>query len=190
MQVTFQLTPDDYRDGLLAWRNLRSWRRWGFRVLAIWMGLIFLVSVLQLFVAPAHFVSALPGIVFSVVALVFIWYGPSLSGRRQFRNTPSAHDPMTIEASDSGLQSHSVHADSQVAWSAYVAWGEYKSVFVILRSPRSLFLYPSEPSPPSNSRSFENDSAATSGRGTNSGEKKSRSREDRSSRSGSGKLET
>jgi hypothetical protein len=100
------------------------------------MGLIFLVSILQLFVAPAHFVSALPGIVFSVVALVFIWYGPSLSGRRQFRNTPSAHDPVTIEASDSGLQIHSVHADSQVAWSAYMAWGEYKSVFVILPQPR------------------------------------------------------
>jgi YcxB-like protein len=136
MQVTFQLTPDDYRDGLLAWRNLRSWRRWGFRVLAIWMGLIFLVSVLQLFVAPAHFVSALPGIVFSVVALVFIWYGPSLSGRRQFRNTPSAHDPMTIEASDSGLHIHSIHADSKVSWSAYMAWGECKSVFIILPQPR------------------------------------------------------
>jgi hypothetical protein len=100
------------------------------------MGLIFLVSVVQMFAAPAHFVTGLPGLVFSVAALLFIWAGPSLSGRRQFRNTPSAHDPMTVEASASGLQIHSIHADSQVAWSAYMAWGEYKSVFVILPQPR------------------------------------------------------
>jgi hypothetical protein len=100
------------------------------------MGLIFLVSVAQLFAAPVNRVTSLPGIVFSVVALVFIWAGPSLSGRRQFRNTPSAHDPMTIEASDAGLEIHSVHADSKVAWSTYMGWGESKSVFVILPQPR------------------------------------------------------
>ena len=136
MQVTFQVTADDYRDGLVAWRNLKSWRRWGIRALALWVGVIFLVSVVQLFVSPAVPTAALPGIIFSVVALVFIWAGPSLSARRQFRNTPSAHDPMTIEASNAGLEIHSVHADSKVAWSTYVACGEYKSVFLILPQPR------------------------------------------------------
>jgi hypothetical protein len=43
---------------------------------------------------------------------------------------------MTIEASDAGLRVHSVHADSQVAWSTYVTWGENKQVFVVLPQPR------------------------------------------------------
>jgi len=136
MQVTFQLTADDYREGLLAWRNLNPWRRWGFRTFTVLMGLVFLYSIVQLFVASVDFYTFLPGFVFSAVVLFFIWGGPSLSARRQFRTTPSAHDPMTIEASDAGLQIHSVHADSKLAWSTYRAWGEYRSVFVILPQPR------------------------------------------------------
>jgi hypothetical protein len=136
VQVTFQLTAEDYRQGLLAWRNLRTWRRWSIRAFAIFLGLILLISIAQLFVASASFVSALPGLVFSVGALILIWATPSLSAHRQFRNTPSAHDPMTMDASDAGLEIHSVHADSKVAWSAYMEWGEHKAVFVILPQPR------------------------------------------------------
>jgi hypothetical protein len=136
MQVTFQLTPEDYRDGLLAWRNLKSWRRWGIRAAGVFFGLGFAVFVLQLFISSATLVSVAPGLVLSAGFLILIWAGPSLSGRRQFRNTPSAHDPMTIGASDAGLEIHSVHADSKVAWSTYVAWGESKAVFVILPQPR------------------------------------------------------
>src|ERR1022692_4847040 len=98
-----------------------SWRR---RLL--WLGVCFFA--LQLFVASATVISVVPGLVLSAGFLILIWAGPSLSGRRQFRNTPSAHDPMTIEASDAGLEIHSVHADSKVAWSAYMAWGECKTV--------------------------------------------------------------
>ena len=95
-----------------------------------------MVFVLQLFVASATIVSVAPGIVLSAGFLILIFAGPSLSGRRQFRNSPSAHDPMTIEASDAGLEIHSVHADSKVAWSAYMAWGENETVFLILPQPR------------------------------------------------------
>jgi hypothetical protein len=136
MQITYQLTPEDYRNGLMAWRNLRPWRRWGMLALAVWMCVIFLGSIVQLFAAPVHFVTVLAGIGFSVVVLVLIWAGPSLSARKQFRNTPTAHSPVTIDASDLGLHIQSVHAESQVAWSAYMAWGEYKSVFVILPQAR------------------------------------------------------
>jgi YcxB-like protein len=136
VQLTFQLTTDDYRDGLVAWRSLKSWRRWGIRGAGAFFGLGFVVFALQLFVASATVISVVPGLVLSAGFLILIWAGPSLSGRRQFRNTPSAHDPMTIEASDAGLEIHSVHADSKVAWSAYMAWGECKTVFVILPQPR------------------------------------------------------
>jgi YcxB-like protein len=75
-------------------------------------------------------------VVFAALWFTFMSAGPWLSARRQYRNTPTAHTPITIDASDTGLHIQSVHADSKVVWSAYVAWREYKSVFVILPQPR------------------------------------------------------
>jgi len=77
----------------------------------------------------------------AIIAFAALWFtymlaAPRLSSRRQFRNTPTAQNPITIEALDSGLHIQSVHADSRVAWSAYVGWTEGKSVFVILPQPR------------------------------------------------------
>lgn len=43
---------------------------------------------------------------------------------------------MTVEASDEGLVVQTAHGNSKVSWSAYVAWAEGKSVFVILPQPR------------------------------------------------------
>jgi len=71
----------------------------------------------------------------SVFWLVFIWTLPRLSARMQFRRTPSVQDPMTIAISESGLHVQSPHGDSQVAWSAYMGWGEEESVFVLLPQP-------------------------------------------------------
>jgi hypothetical protein len=77
-----------------------------------------------------------PAFGFGVLWFAFMLAAPRLSARRQFRNTPTAHSPYTIEASDEGLHIQSAHTDSIVAWSAYVAWGENKSVFVVLPQPR------------------------------------------------------
>lgn len=61
---------------------------------------------------------------------------PWLSARIQFRRMPSAQDPMTVEISESGLRIRSRHADSQVAWLAYLGWAEEESVFVLFPQPR------------------------------------------------------
>lgn len=53
-----------------------------------------------------------------------------------------AQSPITLEASETGLQFQNAHADSKVAWSAYVGWGEGKSVFVILPQPRIYITIP------------------------------------------------
>jgi hypothetical protein len=73
---------------------------------------------------------------FALVWLAVTWLNPGISARRQFRNIPSAQHPIRMEASDSGLNIHSAHSDSKVAWSAYVDWGEGKSVFIVLPQPR------------------------------------------------------
>jgi hypothetical protein len=47
-----------------------------------------------------------------------------------------AQSPITLDVLEDGLKFHSPHADSRLAWSAYVAWGEAKSVFIIMPQPR------------------------------------------------------
>jgi hypothetical protein len=47
-----------------------------------------------------------------------------------------------MEVSEPGLEFHNPHAESKVAWSAYVAWGEAKSVFIIMPQPRAYVAIP------------------------------------------------
>jgi hypothetical protein len=138
VQITFQLIPEDYYQGLLLWRSLKSWRRWLLRCAYVLVGLMLLTSVALPFVRPDSGMLKLwaTPFAFGVFWFAFMLGAPWLSARRQYRNTPTAHGPMTIEPSDAGLHIQSAHADSKVAWSAYVAWGENKTVFVILPQPR------------------------------------------------------
>ena len=138
MQVTFQLTPQDYYQGLLLWRSLKAWRRRLLRGAYLVLGLVLLSSVLlplalrkpemlKIWASPSAF---------ALIGLVLMLGAPWLSAQRQYRNTPTAHAPMTIETSDWGIHVQSAHGESKIAWSAYVAWGESKSVFVILPQPK------------------------------------------------------
>jgi hypothetical protein len=138
MEVTYQLTADDFRHGMMAWRMKSRWRRWNY-----WLGVATMVPIL---IASAISLVAYPhstlketfliGLVASAFWLASRWTGPWLSGFLQFRRMPSAQDPTTVAISDSGLRAHSRHGDSQVAWSAYIGWGEEKSVFVLFPQPR------------------------------------------------------
>jgi len=138
VRITFQLTPKDYHQGLLAWRSFKTWRRWLLRCAYFLVGLTILVSLLLPLVRPGSEmlkIWAAP-LAFAVIWFAFMLGAPWLSARQQYRNTPTAQTPISIEASDTGLSIQSAHADSRVAWSAYAAWGENKSVFVVLPQPR------------------------------------------------------
>jgi YcxB-like protein len=76
------------------------------------------------------------GLAFGVLWFTFMLAGPWFSSRHQFRNTPAAHAPITLDVSGFGLEIHSSFGDSKIAWPAYVGWSEGKSVFVILPQPR------------------------------------------------------
>jgi hypothetical protein len=138
VNVTFQLTLRDYYQGLLAWRTLLAWRRWLLRCSYLLMGLTIPVAVLLAYTGRDSGTLRISAGLLAFAALWFTYMlaGPWFSARQQFRGSPSAQSPITIEASDDGLAVHSAHGDSKVAWSAYMAWTEAKSVFVILPQPR------------------------------------------------------
>lgn len=80
--------------------------------------------------------AALGGIGFGLVWFTWMLLAPRFYSRRQFRNNPIAQSQISLNISDQGFESHNAHADSRVAWSAYVAWGEAKSVFILMPQPR------------------------------------------------------
>jgi hypothetical protein len=85
---------------------------------------------------------ALGGSGFGVVWFAYMWFAPRFFARRQFKNHPIAQSQITLNVSEQGLEFHNPHAASKVAWSAYVAWGESRSVFVILPQPRAYITIP------------------------------------------------
>jgi len=138
IRFTFQLTAADYYHGLLVWRGLKKWRRWLIRFAYVVMALTVPMAILLVYLRPDLESLKLSGELLGLagVSFGFILGGPWISAKRQFTGAPSAQLPMTVEASEEGLVVETAHANSKVSWSAYVAWGEDKSVFVVLPQPR------------------------------------------------------
>jgi len=138
MEITFQLTADDYRHGKIAWRNSSAFRRWGYRlyvsVMAVGLAFMSLILVFQQDPELRRTIWLVLGGGAFVLLVVFL--SPWLTSRWEFRRMPSAQIPVTVAVTDSGLRTQSQFGDSQVAWSAYMGWGEEKSVFIILPHPR------------------------------------------------------
>jgi hypothetical protein len=126
MEISYQLTADDYRHGLMAWRALTAWRRWSIRLGIALMGSTLILRATMLVVFRHSGLTQLywVGVAMSVVWLALIWGNPWLSARMQFRQMPAAQGLMTVAISESGLHIRTPHGNSQVAWSAYMGWGE------------------------------------------------------------------
>jgi len=91
MEVTFQLTADDFRHGMIAVRKRSRWRRWTY-----WFGFAVVVPIIifgvTLLVAYPHSEIRQDSWIMlggSVFWMVFIRTLPRLSARMQFRRTPS-----------------------------------------------------------------------------------------------------
>jgi|GEM_PF-6351668 len=144
MQVTYQLTPEDLYQGCLAWRNHRKWRQWVRWIAYFVVGLASLASMVSLFFDRTSDTAstAWVGLIFGVFWFAYMLAAPRFFSRRQFRNHPMAQSPISLGVSETDLQFHNAHADSKVAWSAYVGWGESKCVFVILPQPKIYITIP------------------------------------------------
>jgi hypothetical protein len=144
MQVTYELTADDYRHALLAHRNLNFFSRWGFLggafLLAPWAAL----QGYLIFKTDQSWLSwSLSLALVAICVLLFQhWGAPYFNARRQFRNTPSAQGPITLEVQDSGLHFRSASTDASVSWNHYIKWIEDECVFALLPGPLVFVVIP------------------------------------------------
>ena len=144
MEVTYELAVDDFRRAIKAHRARTPFLRWtvrfgaGFAILVLATGAI-------LFILEPHsaaFHNLIPLYVVFILWILIVWASPYLSARSQFRGSPSAKVPITLDVNDSGLQFHSQHGDSKVVWSAYVKWLEERTIFALFPTPKIYIVIP------------------------------------------------
>jgi hypothetical protein len=147
MQVTYQLTAEDYRQGIQASRKRTAFGRWSYRVLLGIAGLAIAMAVVggfgvivshnskiasnlvPLFLLAVFWVLAIPGI-------------PYLSARSQFNGSPSAKGPITLDVSDEGFRTKTQFSDSNIGWGAIIGFVEMKTIFALFPSPRIFYPVP------------------------------------------------
>jgi hypothetical protein len=140
MQVIYELTADDYRHALIAYRNRNFLSRWLMPFFALFFTLWAAIQLMSN--SPAmrwSFVLIGAGI---GVSLFIHWGAPYLNARRQFRNTPSARGQITLDLQDGGLHFRSTNTDGSVSWQHYIKWIEDERVFVLFSSPLIFVLVP------------------------------------------------
>jgi hypothetical protein len=148
MQVTYQLTPEDYRQGLIAYRKRTTFSRWSYRIVQTVavgaLALLMLFSLAGSFMdRRAEFISNLLPLIYVAIAWIALLYGaPYLSARSQFKGNPSSKGPITLEVSEEGFHTKSQFSDSNIGWGAIVGFVEMKTIFAIFPAPRIFYPIP------------------------------------------------
>jgi hypothetical protein len=142
MQLTYQLTAQDYRLGLLACRRRTKGQRW--RAL---IGSVIVYSCLAFILVM---ISIGAGRLSDIIAFLFLaafwgavkWYAPHRFGKKMMKDSPLAQAEHTLEVSDTGIESRTALANSSISWKSIVDWVEGKTMFAVFLSSVSFFPLP------------------------------------------------
>jgi hypothetical protein len=140
MQVTYQLTAEDFRQGILSHYS----KRFIFRMtLSVAVLLIAAETLLWAILPDRRLVlDIFPVAVFAAFCIAFYWLCPYYLARKQFTGSPSAKLTINLEASEDRLHFKTEESDSSASWRSFVKWRERKSVFVLFTSPVVFFVFP------------------------------------------------
>ncbi len=121
-----------------AYRKKSALLRWAFRFGVAFVVLVIGLGAALLVLAPHSnvFQNLLPLIALCILWLFMLWVSPYLSARSQFRGSPAAKAPTTLETTESGLHFHSQVIDSKLAWPAFAGSVEEKKVFAVFTNPK------------------------------------------------------
>jgi hypothetical protein len=88
VKVTYQLAPDDFYQGMQAWRDRRKWLRWARWIADLIAAVELLICLLLVIDRGPAITAARAGIGFGVVWFAWILIVPRFFSRRQFKNQP------------------------------------------------------------------------------------------------------
>jgi hypothetical protein len=141
LEISYQLTTEDYRRGFEAFRRRTSYSRWLNRF-STGCFVVTLVALLLLLVSGARLSSLL-----LLAGLVgfwawYLWYCPHSIANKMIKGSPGASMPRTLEISESGIYVRTAAAESRFTWELIVGWSEVESVFALFPSPISFIPVP------------------------------------------------
>ncbi len=144
MEVNYQLTIEDFRCAMRAYRTRTPFRLWGVRFGIGFTTLVLATGAILLTISPRSdaFHNLIPLYILFLLWNLIFWASPYLSARSQFRGSPSAKAPITLNVTDEGLHFRSQYTDSTVGWSAYVRWLERKTIFALFPNPKIFIVIP------------------------------------------------
>ena len=143
MEISFQLTPDDYHQGFKAHRKRTAFSRWGWRFTYVCFAFILFTAVLLSFFGPdKSFRNLFP--LWAILAFLVwvLWYCPYNAARKLVKGSPEAQMLQKVDISENGLITHSELSESKIAWRSIIDWVEVEKVFALFLSPLSFFPVP------------------------------------------------
>jgi hypothetical protein len=141
VQLSYQLTESDYRQGFKAFRTRTAYRRWLIRIAYFIFFFMVVLGLLTTFARRA-FGELWPLYLLLLFWGYYLWYGPYMIGRRTMKGSPSARTPRTIDITDAGLHDQNNLADSRVDWKVFVGWAENDKVFALFPSSMTFIPIP------------------------------------------------
>jgi YcxB-like protein len=144
MQITYQLTQQDFVESLKACRQRSVFRRWMWRLLpVIPISLVFLSIFLYVEDSRDQVASNLfPLLVLLAFWIVLLWVGPWLGARTQFRKQPSVQGSKTLSVDGSGVHWKWDGGSADIDWKNFLKWQESKTQFLLYTSPVAFNMIP------------------------------------------------
>ena len=143
MEISYQLTEDDYRQGYKAFRRRRTFSLWATR---IGWALLFVTLAEALYVSISGFDREFPtlALLWGLVAFwtYCLWYAPRYAARKMIKGSPSASLPHTAQMSEDGLYFRTSAGESRLTWNLIIGWVEVERVFALFPSPLTFFPVP------------------------------------------------
>ena len=143
MEISYQLTEDDYRQGYKAFRRRKRFSLWATRIGYV---CLFLVLVLALFESTVGPNRTFPDLLLLWGLVAFwvycLWFAPRYAARKMIRGAPSASLPHTMDISEDGIYSRTSAGESRLKWDLIIGWVEVDRVFALFPSPLTFFPVP------------------------------------------------
>jgi YcxB-like protein len=136
MEITYQLTEDDYRQGYKAYKRRTKFSLWISHLSYLVFVLVLAVTLFVLIVGPDRSFSTLFPLLFFVAFWMWcIWYAPYRVARKMIKGSPGAALPHTAEFSADGLHFRTTAGESRLNWNLFTGWSEADRVFALFPSP-------------------------------------------------------
>lgn len=143
MEISYQLTEDDYRQGFKAFRRRTTYSLWRSRIAFACLFLILAVALLVSIFGPDRSFPNL-ALLWGLAAfwICCLWYAPRRVARKMITGSPSASLPHTVDMSEDGLHFRTSASESRLMWSLFTGWAEADRVFALFPSPVSFLPIP------------------------------------------------